>query len=117
VQKFGLPVVVAINHFTSDSPAEIAAVEAECKALGVEAYLCRHWADGGKGAVDLAKAVVALADSGKARFRPLYDEALPLADKIRAIATEPDLHGEDPIQLLGRSQSPGRAGGACPAGS
>ena len=88
VQKFGVPVVVAINHFTADTEAELAEVFAQCAALGVEARLCRHWAEGGAGAVDLAEAVAALAGNGTARFAPLYPDALPLADKIDTVARE-----------------------------
>ncbi len=87
VQKFGVPVVVAINHFTADTEAELAAVFACCDGLGVPAHLCRHWAEGGAGAVDLAETVAALAEGGSARFRPLYADDLPLADKIEAIAS------------------------------
>jgi formate--tetrahydrofolate ligase len=87
VQSFGVPVVVAINHFTSDTAGEIAAVTAAARKAGVEAHLCRHWAEGGQGATDLAAAVVKLADSGAARFKPLYKDALPLAAKIEAVAT------------------------------
>jgi formate--tetrahydrofolate ligase len=88
VRKFGVPAVVAINAFTDDTPAEIAAIEAACREMGVEVRLCRHWAEGGAGAVDLAETVVALAESGEARFAPLYPDDLPLADKIRRVATE-----------------------------
>jgi formate--tetrahydrofolate ligase len=88
VRKFGVPVVVAINHFTSDTAAEIAVVMEECRALGVSAHLCRHWADGAAGAVDLAREVMSLADGGTARFAPLYPDSLPLADKIRTVARE-----------------------------
>ncbi len=87
VRGFGVPVVVAINHFTSDTAGEIAAVTAAARKAGVEAHLCRHWAEGGQGATDLAHAVVKLADSGTARFRPLYKDALPLAAKIEAVST------------------------------
>ena len=88
VRKFGVPVVVAINAFTGDTPAEIAAVEAQCGEMGVEVRLCRHFAEGGAGAVGLAEAVAALAESGEARFAPLYPDSLSLADKIRRVATE-----------------------------
>jgi formate--tetrahydrofolate ligase len=88
LRKFGVPVVVAINHFTGDTAAEIAVVREECRALGVDAHVCRHWAEGASGAVGLAEAVVALADSGPAPFRPLYPDAMPLADKIRTVARE-----------------------------
>ena len=88
LQKFGVPVVVAINQFSSDTPAEFAAIERACQGLGVAAHPCAHWAEGGKGAAALARDVVALAESGKAKFKPLYPDELPLADKIRRIATE-----------------------------
>ncbi|MDD5585852.1 MAG: formate--tetrahydrofolate ligase [Alphaproteobacteria bacterium] len=88
VQKFGVPVVVAINHFTSDTAAEMDVIGAACKKMGVNAHVCRHWAEGGKGAVDLAKDIVAVADGGKAKFKPLYPDAMPLADKIRTVARE-----------------------------
>jgi formate--tetrahydrofolate ligase len=88
VRKFGVPPVVAINAFTGDTAAEIAAIEEECRAIGVGVHLARHWADGGAGALNLARAVVALAESGEARFAPLYPDGLPLADKIRTVARE-----------------------------
>lgn len=88
VRGFGLPVVVAINHFTSDTPAEHALIGDVCaKDFGVEAVQCRHWAEGAAGAESLARAIVALVEGGSAAFAPLYPDALPLADKIRAVAT------------------------------
>ncbi|MBU1795680.1 MAG: formate--tetrahydrofolate ligase, partial [Alphaproteobacteria bacterium] len=87
VRQFGVPVVVAINHFTSDSDAEIAVLREAAAAHGCEAHLCRHWAEGGAGAEDLAHAVAALAQSGSAQFAPLYDDDLPLFDKINTVAT------------------------------
>ncbi len=88
VRKFGVPVVVAVNHFTADTEAELAAVFACCADLGVGAHLCRHWAEGGAGAVDLAEAVAALAEGGSARFRPLYPDATSLRGKIETVARE-----------------------------
>ncbi len=86
---FGIPVVVALNAFTADSPAEQAAVLAHCRdVLGVPAYLCRHWAEGAAGAEDLARSVAALADAGAADFRFLYPDTMPLADKLRTVARE-----------------------------
>jgi len=82
---FGVPVVVAINHFTGDTAAELAAVQAFCAAQGVQAVLCRHWAEGGAGAEDLARAVVALADTPSG-FAPLYPDAMPLLEKIETVA-------------------------------
>jgi formate--tetrahydrofolate ligase len=89
VGKFGVPVVVAINAFTGDTAAEHAAVRETCQAeFGAEAVLCRHWAEGGAGAEELAHKVAALADAGQAHFKPLYPDELPLAEKIRTIAQE-----------------------------
>ncbi|HEV7660724.1 MAG TPA: formate--tetrahydrofolate ligase [Allosphingosinicella sp.] len=87
VRQFGVPALVAINHFSSDSDAEIEAVKEIAAAHGVEAVLCTHWADGGAGAEALAEKAAALADSGGAQFAPLYDADLKLFDKINTIAT------------------------------
>src|SRR5580692_1974837 len=86
--KFGLPVVVAVNHFTSDTDAEFAAIRDGMAALGVEAISCTHWAHGSAGAEALANAVMNRIESGKAACKPLYDLDLKLADKIRTIARE-----------------------------
>jgi formate--tetrahydrofolate ligase len=88
VRKFGVPVTVAINHFTADTQAETDAITEACRQVGVHAHLCRHWADGGKGAQSLAKDVIELANSGAADFKPLYPNDMKLADKIRTIARE-----------------------------
>ena len=88
MQKFGLPVVVALNHFTSDTPAEIGAVQAAMARLGVQAVLCTHWADGAEGAMELARAVQSVIDAGSAKFEPLYSDHLSLAGKIETIARE-----------------------------
>lgn len=85
--KFGVPAVVAINHFTTDTEAEIAAVKAVARGLGAEAILCRHWADGSVGITALAEAVVKIAEQ-PSQFRPLYPDTLPLFSKIERIATE-----------------------------
>jgi formate--tetrahydrofolate ligase len=87
VHQFGVPAVVAINQFHTDTEAEIEAVREAAAAHGVRAILCRHWAEGGAGAAELAEAVAELADKGAAQFAPLYDDALPLFDKINTIAT------------------------------
>ena len=84
--KFGLPVVVALNRFTGDTDAEYAAIRAALP--GVEVVLCSHWADGGAGAEDLARAVMAHVEAGSAQYRPLYPDAMPLADKLRTVARE-----------------------------
>jgi len=88
LKKFGLPVVVALNRFTSDTDAEVAAVREAMAALGTETHLCTHWGDGAKGAESLARAVKALIDGKTARYRPLYADGLRLADKIATIAQE-----------------------------
>ena len=88
IRKFGIPPVVALNRFDSDTPAEIAAVTEAMAAIGVEAHLCTHWSDGGAGAEALAIAVLRRLDAGEARFHPLYADALPLAEKIRTVARE-----------------------------
>ena len=79
---------MAINHFVSDSPAEIAEVETFVRRAGAEAILCRHWAEGGAGAETLARKVVELVESGKARFAPLYADDQPLWAKIGTVARE-----------------------------
>ncbi|MDO5648471.1 formate--tetrahydrofolate ligase [Paracoccus sp. (in: a-proteobacteria)] len=83
---YGLPVVVALNHFAGDTDAEIAAVREYCAARDVRAVVARHWADGGAGATDLAHAVVDLIDGG-ADFTTLYPDDMPLWDKIETICT------------------------------
>ncbi|MCY0096245.1 formate--tetrahydrofolate ligase [Hoeflea ulvae] len=86
VKKFGVPVVVAINHFVSDTEAEVQAVKDYVATLGTEAILCKHWALGSAGIEDLAHKVVELAESGVAEFAPLYPDEMPLFDKIETIA-------------------------------
>ncbi|HVZ90984.1 MAG TPA: formate--tetrahydrofolate ligase [Rhizomicrobium sp.] len=88
VRKFGVPATVAINHFTADTEEEVAAIIERCRQVGVRAHVCRHWADGGKGAQDLAREVIALCNSGAADFKPLYPSEGSLAGKIRTIARE-----------------------------
>jgi formate--tetrahydrofolate ligase len=86
VKQFGVPVVVAINHFSADTDAEIAAVQEFAKSHGVEAVLCRHWAKGSEGIADLAKAVVRLVEADTAQFSPLYKDEMPLWEKINTVA-------------------------------
>ena len=88
VKKFGVPIAVAINHFISDTDAEVQAVIDYCRTHGVEAFRCTHWAEGGKGTEALAKHVAALADKGGARFKPLYEDGATLFDKVKTIARE-----------------------------
>jgi formate--tetrahydrofolate ligase len=86
IKSFGMPVVVAINHFTTDSGAEIQAVKDVTASVGVEAIMCTHWADGSAGAEELAQKVVEISESGEANFAPLYPDEMPLLEKIEAIA-------------------------------
>ncbi|HHX90567.1 MAG TPA: formate--tetrahydrofolate ligase [Paracoccus sp.] len=86
LRKHGLPLVVAINHFATDTRAEIAAIEAAARALGVQAITCRHWAMGGAGAEDLAREVMRLANQPH-EFRLTYPDDMPLRDKIETICT------------------------------
>lgn len=86
VRQFGVPVLVAINHFHSDSDAEIAVLHEVAEAEGCEAHLCRHWAQGGAGAEGLAHAVARITASDEAAFQPLYADDLPLIAKIETVA-------------------------------
>ncbi|MBB3315774.1 MULTISPECIES: formate--tetrahydrofolate ligase [unclassified Rhizobium] len=88
VRKFGVPVVVAINHFVSDTDAEIIAVKEYVSRLGAEAILCRHWAEGSAGIEELAYKVVELAESGQSRFEPLYPDDVSLFEKIEIVASK-----------------------------
>ena len=88
IRKFGVPSVVAINHFVSDTDAEVDAVRDYAAAQDAEAVVCRHWALGSEGTEDLAKKVVEIVDSGDAEYRPLYGSDLGLLEKIETIARE-----------------------------
>ncbi len=88
VQKFGVVPVVSINRFSADTDAEIALLKEACAKLGVEALMADHWALGGEGAADLARAVVKIAESGKSKLKLLYPDDMPLLEKIRTIAKE-----------------------------
>jgi formate--tetrahydrofolate ligase len=86
VQKFGVPVVVAVNNFVSDTQNEFEEVRKYCQNLNVEAILCKHWAEGSKGTIDLANKVVELAEAGDSKFKPLYEDSMSLWDKVSTIA-------------------------------
>ncbi len=88
VRKFGVPVTVAINHFTGDSAAELAAVSEACRMADASVHECRHWAEGGRGAESLAREIVALTANGTCAFKTLYSDALGLADKMRTVAQQ-----------------------------
>ena len=85
IRQFGVPATVAINHFVTDTDAEIEAIKAYVAELGEEAIVCRHWADGSAGIEELAHRVVALADSGASQFAPLYPDKMSLFDKIETV--------------------------------
>jgi formate--tetrahydrofolate ligase len=88
MKKFGVPIAVAINHFVTDTDADIEVIRSFCKEHGVEAFKCTHWAEGGKGVEALAKHVAELADRSSVQFKPIYGDELPLWDKIKTIARE-----------------------------
>jgi formate--tetrahydrofolate ligase len=102
VQKFGLVPVVSINRFSADTDAEIALVKDSCKKLGVEAVMADHWALGGEGAADAARAVVKAIDSGKSKLKLLYPDDMPLLEKVRTIAKEiyraKDISADKPVR-------------------
>jgi formate--tetrahydrofolate ligase len=88
VRKFGVPAVVAINEFPTDTPAELDLLDALCREMDVPVVLTQVWAKGGEGAIALAEKVVELAESGKADFKPLYPLNVPIREKIETIAKE-----------------------------
>ena len=86
MKSFGVPVVVAINHFVTDTDAEVGAIEDYVNSQGSEAILCKHWADGSNGTTELAQRVSELADKAEGNFNHLYKDSLSLFDKIETIA-------------------------------
>ena len=88
MQKFGIVPVVSINRFSADTPAEMDLVRTACAKLGVEAFTADHWAMGGEGAADVARAVAKICDSGTSKLKLLYPDDMPLYEKIRTIARE-----------------------------
>jgi len=86
IRLFGVPAIVAINHFVQDTPAEIATVKAYAQAMGSEAILCRHWAEGSAGTEDLARRVVEIVERREAKFAPIYSDDLSLLGKIETVA-------------------------------
>jgi formate--tetrahydrofolate ligase len=93
--QYGVPIAVAINHFASDTQAEIDVIKTYVEQRGVKAHVCTQWADGGAGAIELATAVRELADSPHAQFRTLYDDELSLWEKTRTVARS--VYGADDI--------------------
>ncbi len=104
VRKFGVPAVVAVNAFASDTEAEFRLLREVCERdFGTRAVLCRHWAEGGKGAVELAETVVAMTQDGGTRFKPLYEADMPIVDKMRTLARE--IYGAAEITVSSRARS------------
>ena len=101
IAKFGLPAVVAINKFVTDTDAEIELLQNLCSKFGARAVLSEGWEKGGKGASELAKVVVEVCETEKSNFHHLYEADLPLADKIRKIATE--IYRAKDVEFLGTS--------------
>ncbi len=95
VKSFGVPTVVAINRFVADTDAEVAAVRETAADYGTEAFECTHWSNGGAGTEQLAVHVADLADSGNSQFAPIYDDDMPLWDKIKTVATR--IYGADDV--------------------
>lgn len=88
IAKFGVPAVVGVNRFISDTDAEIQEVMKVAESVGTRAFMCNHWAEGGAGTEALAHHIVEVVDSGKAAFKPLYPDEMSLRDKVKTIATE-----------------------------
>jgi len=118
VQKFGLASVVSINRFSSDTEAEIDLVKKACAKLGVEALMADHWAEGSKGAADVARAVVKVVESGKSKLKLLYPDDMPLIEKVRTIAQEiyraKDIAADKPVRdQLAQYESMATASSPC----
>jgi formate--tetrahydrofolate ligase len=95
IKGWGLPVVVAVNHFSSDSDEEVAAVQQGCAAVHVKAIRATHWAEGGAGALDLAREVVHLTSAAEPQLQFTYEDELPLWEKVRTVAQR--IYGADDI--------------------
>ncbi|MGB7815462.1 MAG: formate--tetrahydrofolate ligase [Methylotenera sp.] len=100
-ELFGMQVMVAINHFTQDTPAEIDALKMAVEALGCKAIVCKHWASGGAGATDLAHEVVNTLAQNKSNFKFLYQDDVALRTKIETIAKK--VYGADSIELSSKA--------------
>ena len=97
IKKFGVPIVVALNRFTSDTKQERAVVKEYCLSIGVEIAECNHWAEGGEGATELAEKVVANSELQPRSFKPLYTDGQSLETKIETIAFE--IYGASSLSL------------------
>jgi formate--tetrahydrofolate ligase len=102
VKKFGVPPVVALNRFATDTDAELAAVLETCQAWGVKAVLADPWGGGGEGCLDLADAVHEVLEAGEADFKPLYPDDLSLTEKIETVATE--IYGADGVDIDAKAE-------------
>ena len=96
IHQFGLPVVVAVNKFVTDTDEEVKTVQSKCDYLGVQVIEANHWAEGGKGAVELAEAVVDLVENHENDFHYLYEDDMPLWDKVKTVAQK--IYGADDIE-------------------
>jgi formate--tetrahydrofolate ligase len=103
IKSFGIPAVVSINKFESDTREEIQFIIDTCKKMGVEAALCEGWEKGGEGSIDLAKAVVKAADSCKSKFVPAYDWNSSIEDKIEAVSKK--IYGAGSVRILAKAMS------------
>jgi formate--tetrahydrofolate ligase len=99
IRHFGVPAVVSVNRFSADTAREHARLQELCAADGVKCIIADHWAQGGAGAAELARAVVDLAETGKANFRTLYPDEMPLVEKLRTIAQR--IYGASDIEVSG----------------
>jgi len=97
IRQFGVPAVVSVNRFSADTPREHGRLQELCAAEGAKAVIADHWAQGGEGAVELAREVVDLAENGQADFRYLYPDEMPLVEKLRTIAQQ--MYGSADIEL------------------
>ena len=97
LKKYNIPVIVALNKYTSDTKAEIEYVKNYCKNLGVDFSICEGWEKGGEGAIDLANIVLKNIDNKESNFKVLYEDNLSLIDKIKKVATE--IYGADDVEL------------------
>jgi formate--tetrahydrofolate ligase len=97
VKRFGVPCIVALNRFVTDTDEEVEAVRAACRDEGVEAVHCTVWEKGGDGGIDLAQAILKMLAQDKAAFKPLYDERRPIQEKIETIARE--IYGADGVSF------------------
>jgi formate--tetrahydrofolate ligase len=102
-QHFGLKVVVAINHFLSDTDAEIALLSTEAASFGVKTIMCKHWANGGAGAIDLAHEVIRMTEQPTKSFKLLYPDEMPLLEKIETIAQK--IYGASHVELSLEAQT------------